>query len=134
MALTNDELAGVILPWAKQYHPDKYDATLKAAAVPATFRRYLLRLVEIRWAEASAEGASEEERAWRLTVPVSVLDETSVRLKVLRRPTGEVMEFQGDKAEGEQTHRFHELVMGPDEFDALQRAKQMLDLVYDHER
>lgn len=130
MALTNDELAGVVLPWAKERHPEKYDATLKAAAVPATFRRYLLRLVEIRWAEAGAEGATEEERAWRLSVPVSVLDETSIRMKVLRKPTGEVMEFQGSRAEGEQTHRFHELLMGPDEFDALQRAKKMLDLIY----
>ena len=131
--LSNDQLAGFILPWTKENHPDKYDLTLKAASVSGTFRRYLLRLVEVRWQKAGEEGADEKEKEWKLTVPVSVLDETSVRMKVLRKPTGEVMEFQGDKAEGSQTHRFHELLMGPDEFDALQRAKQSLDLEYFHE-
>lgn len=130
MALSNDQLAGFILPWAKEKHPDKYDLTLKAAPKDKTFRAYLLRLVEIRWQEASEEGASEEEKQWRLSCPISVLDETSIRMKVKRNPTGEVMEFQGSKAAGSQTHRFHELLMGPDEFDALQRAKKALDLEY----
>lgn len=129
--LSNDQLAGFILPWAKENHPEKYDLTLKAAPKAKAFRAYLLRLVEIRWEEAGSPNASEEEKQWRLSCPLSLLDETSIRLKVRHRPSGEEYEFQGVKAEGPQTHRFNELVLSPDSFNGLQLAKKILDLEYE---
>jgi hypothetical protein len=56
--MTNSEIAAIILPWAKAQHPEKYADTLKVAANERTFRRYMIRLIEIRWTE-------DTDRTWR---------------------------------------------------------------------
>jgi len=66
---TNDELSALVLPWAYEEHRDWYDATLAVASNAKSFRVYLLRLVERR---------VEEESGFIRTVPLSVLDETTI--------------------------------------------------------
>ena len=77
--MNNVELAALILPWAKEKEPEKYDATIKVARVSSTFRRYMIRLVEIR---------CQAEPDWRRRVPMSVLEETSLEMRFRQRTTG----------------------------------------------
>lgn len=122
--MTNDQLAALILPWAKTNHPEKYAETLKVSYRPDTFRTYMLRLVEIR---------CEEDTTWRGEQPVSLLDETKMVLKVKSRTTGIETEYKGRKAKGEITHRILELGLDRETFDQLQKAKHHLDLEYIHD-
>jgi hypothetical protein len=119
--LTNNQLAGLILAWAKDEHPDKYAQTLKVAAIHDTFRRYLLRLIEIR---------CEADKAWMGTVPVSVLEETKLSLSLRDKQTGAVYEVKGRLAEGERQVSFLELGLSRGDFLWLQQAKENLDLEY----
>jgi hypothetical protein len=88
--VTNEELAAVILPWAKANHPQKYADTLKVAANARTFRRYIIRLVEIRWAE-------DGDRTWRNEITLSVLEESAIVMHATHRPTGTALAFAGSK-------------------------------------
>lgn len=120
--MTNDELAVLILPWAKANHEAKYTETLKVASRPDAFRKYMLRLVEIR---------CTEEPDWRGMVPVSVLDETALVLKLRNRNTGEEFESKGQRAPGgPHYHRIAELALDKKEYELLQDAKTKLDLEY----
>lgn len=118
---TNDDLARLILPWAKEHHPDKYQQTLKVAAIPATFRRYMLRLVEIR---------CTDEPEWIKTVNVLVLEETGLTKRLKDNQTGDVYEVKGRLAEGPRITTFAELALPREDFLSLQRAKAALDLEY----
>jgi hypothetical protein len=75
-----------ILPWAKENSPEAYKKTLAVARRPKTFRRYLSRLVEIRW---------EASPSWRTTAPLRVLEETSLTQKARHVPTGTTIEIKG---------------------------------------
>lgn len=119
VVVATGQIAAMMLPWAKAHHPEKYADTVKVSNRPAVFRRYLLRLLEIR---------CREEEGFMGTVPVSVLDETALTVKVRDRSTGAVLEVKGERAEGPQVTRFWELAMEPEDFRTLQSAKQILDL------
>lgn len=120
---SNDELAAIILPWAKEYELEKYNATLCVAQNARTFRRYLVRLVEIRWAR--------ENRTWRGGLPLDVLEESSITLHLRHRPTQQVLAVKGRLAEGTRTWTFAELALAVEEppmLDLMMRAKATLDL------
>lgn len=119
--MDTDELAAMMLPWAKEHHPEKYAQTLAVSLKPPTYRRYLIRLVEIRWTE---------DRAWRGQVSLSVLDESAIVGRVRHRPTGAVLEVKGRLAQGERAWKWSELAETPEWFAEMMRAKAMLDLVH----
>ena len=119
MALTNDDLATIVLPWAKASLPEAYAKTLKVVGIPATYRTYLLRLVELR---------VEQDKEFLLQCPVSVLDETSVVRRMEHKPTGTVVEVKGAKAPGPHVWRWRELREDAPSFELLMAAKQKLDL------
>lgn len=118
--VSNGELCALILMWAKEAHPEKYDATLKVATIPATFRRYLLRLVELRW---------EAEPEWREQAPVLVLDETKITGRV-KNTAGDVLEMKGQLSDLPHMNRWWELGLDKEEYANLQTAKKVLDLEY----
>jgi hypothetical protein len=128
---TNDELVALILPWAKTAHPDKYESTLAVAKNAATFRRYLIRLIEIRWSEEPAWASSA-------IVPLSVFEESALTMTFVHRPTGTSFEVKGRLAPGPRVWTFAELAMltalPVDERTAtltqLVAAKRELDLVH----
>lgn len=118
--VTNDELCALVLSWCKVAHPDFYDQTLKVATNATAFRKYLIRLVELR---------SGEDRVWRNSeCPIRVLDETSMTIHVRRQ--GEVFELKGKKAQPPIDHRIGELSYSPEGFEELQNLKTVLDLTY----
>jgi hypothetical protein len=128
MTLDVERLQALVLPWAKEKHPDKYQATLKVAGNAATFEKYLLRLLEIRW-------ETDEDREWRLDVPLTALEETKIRQKLIWQ--GTEVEICGAKVEG-RTWSFAELSIlttaelergeGKAEFERLAKVKATLDL------
>lgn len=120
--VTNEELCALVLSWCKAEHPDHYEKTLRAATDPVKFRKYLLRLVEVRAAE---------DIVWRnSTCPIRVLDETSMVINVRQKSTGAVRAFKGKRAPGPLDHRLIELTSDPDGFRALQNLKSAFDLVH----
>lgn len=99
--MTNNEIAALVLPWAKEQHPTAYAKTLAVASREAAFRLHLLRLVEIR---------CEREPAWRGTVPLDVLHETSLTVTVRHTPSDQTFTVGGTNAPpGSCTLRFHDL-------------------------
>lgn len=74
-----DTIELLVLEWAKRQYPDKYAATLAVISQPRTYRRYLIRLIEIRW--------GEDTSAWRNEIPLRVLEESAVTMQVIHRPT-----------------------------------------------
>jgi hypothetical protein len=120
--MTNEEIAGLILPWAKAQHPEKYAATLQVATVPATFRRYLIRLIEIRHAEAPGQ--------WINDVALAVLEESAVTMRFRHGPTRLELEVKGRLAKPRQWTfvELQALLETPDEFARLLQAKTILDL------
>jgi len=119
---SNYDLAVLILPWADTYHPDKAKQTRAVVGKPDTYRRYLLRLVEIRWTE---------DLKFRPTVPFDVLEDTAITAR-LRLRDGTILEVKGRHAEGVRRWTFAELKMAvcqPKSFvDCLIAAKTTLDL------
>lgn len=115
----NDEMIALILPWAKQNHPEKYAQTIKMAKHPEMFGKYLCRLIEIRW------GA---EKDFRRTVPCHILEETSIVAKFRDRRTGNVIEVKGRTATGGRTWGFKELLTDRESFDELSAWKREFDL------
>lgn len=122
--MTNDELAAVILPWAKEHHPDKYEPTIAVSSRPHAFRRYLCRLIEIRW---------EEDHAWRSEAPLRALEETSITQR-FRLRNGMCIEVKGSRAPGERVWTWNELAMIYDNglnIEDVASLKQDWDLVVD---
>lgn len=119
--LTIDELSALILPWAKEKHPDKYAATLKVAVKQATFRRYVARLIEVRY---------EEEPEWRERAPLRALEETSLRVRMRHPATGTEIEVCGRGVEG-RTWGFAEMAEALEaglDFETVKRIKDGFDL------
>lgn len=108
----------LILPWAKDKHPDKYRATLQVVNAPKVFEKYLIRLIEIRL---------EAEPEWLREVPLWALDETKTVLKVRHKPTGKVLEIRGRRAAPRQ-YGFSDLRRTPQDFAARIVATEALDL------
>lgn len=120
--MTDDTFAAlqrVVLPWAKVRHPEKYEQTLKVAGVRRSFEAYLLRLLEIRYAE---------EPAARGTLPILALEETKLVVRARLRD-GRAVEFKGRKL-SPRTHAIAELAMDPEEWAQFDYARRLLDLEY----
>lgn len=111
-------LAAVILPWAKEFHPDKYAATIQQARNDAKMRRYLVRLVELRW---------DAEPDWRSVVPLDVLDETALT-KNVRTKDGRVLKVGGKLTEGSCELRWTDLGLEPEDFRLLVATIITLDM------
>jgi hypothetical protein len=82
----DDELAALILPWAKENRPDAYTKTLSVASRPEAFRAYLARLIELRW---------EAEPEWHDQVPLRALEETAITVRMRHPELGVEIEVQG---------------------------------------
>lgn len=129
-SFSDDELAALVLPWAKEHKLDAYEKTLAVANRPAAFRNYLVRLLEVRWLE---------DEAWRTDVPLRALEATSLSLKFKARLLGEGVEIHvaGERYQGERQWSFGELQMlltqGAD-LNVLHSVKQNMDLVIDDPR
>jgi hypothetical protein len=119
---TLEALQAVVLPWAKAKHPDKYAMTLKVAHNPASFKAYLLRLLEIRW---------EEEPETRGGLPILALEETSVVVRT-RLKNGKEVEFHGRNSPRRRLDSFRiaELALPRDEWEQLQHVRELFDLEY----
>lgn len=115
----NAQIAALILPWAKEKHPEKYEQTLKVAMYPDTFRRYMTRLIEIR---------CQAEPEFRKEVPISVLDETALVVEVKQK--GDVYKYKvgGILADQPIDLRFWELALDKETFATIQAAKSTLDM------
>lgn len=114
------DLSAVILPWAKQNHPEKYAQTIQMVNYPPTMLKYLVRLLEIRW---------ETEKAIRSEIPCSLLEHTSIVARLRDRKTGEIIEVKGRNATGGRVWAFKELqTLDRDSFDELSALKRTLDL------
>jgi hypothetical protein len=120
--MSNDELAVLILEWARDNMPEAYEQTLTRAARPAAFRNFLVRLIERRY---------ERDAEWRTTVPLRALEETGITAR-LRASDGTVIEVKGKRAEGERVWSFAELAMmleAGSELSDMIRLKEQLDLI-----
>lgn len=82
-------LEELVMGWAQENHSSAYDMTLAVQTEPRTYRRYLQRLVEIRW---------EREPEWRYAVPLRVLEDTSI-VATFRHGSSE-FECSGRRVEG----------------------------------
>jgi len=117
--VSTEQLSAMVLPWAKKEHPEKYEQTIKVSMKADTFRRYLVRLLEIR---------CRSDRDFLGKVPVSLLDETSLVIWVRDRKTGELFEVKGREAPRPHINRFWELALSKSDFEAMKIAKGALDL------
>lgn len=114
-------MAALILPWAKEKHPEKYAQTLKVAPNRETFRRYMARLVEVRY---------EEEAEWRMQAPLRLLEETGIKQKMRHPQTGTEIEVCGRRVEG-RTWGFTEMAEAIEagfDFESVVRIKEAWDL------
>lgn len=112
-------VAELILPWAKEKHPDKYADTIKRAGDAAAFRRFVLRLVEIRW---------ETEPEWRREVPLNVLDETAITATV-KAQDGTTLIVAGRAIKGEAPQlRWTDLTLSATDFALLVAGIVALDM------
>lgn len=123
-ALTNDELAAIILPWAEGAHPEKAAQVRARAQEPATFRRWCGRLIELRVAA---------DPVWAGQQSLRVLHETALR-RAYRAPDDSVVVLCGRYADKPWQWTFAELwhLMQMDDpaavFAAWQAWKVGLDL------
>jgi hypothetical protein len=115
----NNEMIELILPWAKQNHPEKYAQTIQMMKHPAMFGKYLLRLIEIRW---------DTDKEFRRTVPLHILEETSIVANFRDRRRGNVIEVKGRTATGGRVWGFKELLTDRESFDELITLKKLFDL------
>lgn len=114
-----EDLLALVGAWAKANHPEKYQATIAQVAKPATFRKYLLRLLEVRCAA---------EPLFVTEVPVSLLDETAIRRTLRIRSTGDTLVVGGPKA-AQPTHLTWTMLDAlPEDFSVLVTAIRTLDL------
>ena len=127
--LTLQEIADAILPWADTAHPEKAALVREKASHEPTYRRWLGRLIEIRYAE---------DTAWRGTASLALLQETGLVINLKSRDE-HVLVVCGRYAPKPWAWTFAELanltVMDSDahrrdSFDLLVAAKQELDLAH----
>lgn len=115
----NTEMTALILPWAKSNHPEKYQQTIATSKAPEVFKRFLIRLIEIRWTT---------EAEFRSSVPCHVLEETSLVVKFRDKQTQEIIEVKGRNATGGRVWGFNELMLDRQSFDELFALKRDFDL------
>lgn len=84
-------MAALVLPWAKEVMPDAYQKTVAVVKNPTAFRKYIVRLVELRY---------EKDPDFRLNAPLAALEETGIRQKMKHPQTGTIIEVCGNKVEG----------------------------------
>lgn len=116
--VTLEALSALILPWAKTEEPAKYAMTLEVSRVPETFRRYMMRLVELRW---------ERDVAWRTQVPVAVLEDSAIEGTLRRRSDGREFVFRGRRKQPRRW-AWAELALDKAEFERLVVLKDTFDL------
>lgn len=116
----NEELAALVLAWAKANKSDAYQKTIQVSANPVVYRNYLLRLTELRF---------EADKDFRLACPVRILDETALQIR-LKDENGTVHIYSGKKCKHPIQNRIGELGLSKEEFTNLQLAKTTLDLMY----
>ena len=118
-----DALIALVLPWVEATDRAKYDATLAVAVIPATFEKYLLRLLELRWAA---------DRDARGTFPLALLDATAITARARLGAVGEVT--LGGARAAACDYRWSELTflltLDPDARVAYHAAKRDLDLQF----
>ncbi len=115
----DDPLAASILPWARETHRDKYDETLAVASKPKAFRKFLVRLVEIRWMESLGSD-------WIRQVPLSALEESKVQMKM--KMFGNELIVSGHKV-GDRSWSFAELAGLLADQDKDSRRATVIDLI-----
>jgi len=115
----NEMLVALILPWAKEHHPEKYAQTIQMVKHQPTFRKYLTRLIEIRW---------ETDPTFRSEAPCWALEETSIVARLRDRKTGEIFEVKGRNATGGRVWSFQEMMLDRESFDVLRAWKREFDL------
>lgn len=84
--MTNEEMGALILPWAKEHRPDPYKQTIAVSGNAATFRAYLIRLIEVRW---------DAEPDWRPQVPLRALEETALTVRMRHPGLGVEIDVEG---------------------------------------
>lgn len=109
----------LVLPWAERVEPAKYRMTVEVRGQAATYRMYLVRLAELRWA-ADVPG--------RGTFPLSVLEASAITAQVRHRPSGRVLTVTGRAAPGTRQWAWAELLLTPQEFLHLVEIKSAFDL------
>lgn len=95
-----EDLAGRILPWARERHPEKFAETMKQAANHDTFYKYMVRLCELR---------VKEDRQWIRQLPISVLDASNITAEFTGRKSGIRYRFAGRRANDPTAIRFREM-------------------------
>jgi hypothetical protein len=127
--LTLQEIADAILPWAEVAHPDKAAQVRAQASHEPTYRRWLGRLIEIRYAE---------DAAWRGAASLPLLHETGLIIHLQSRDDMTLV-VCGRYAPKPWAWTFAELATltiiedndsRRDSFNLLVAAKQELDLVH----
>jgi hypothetical protein len=118
--MPTEELFGLIGAWAKAEHPEKYVQTLEQVSKPATFRAYLVRLVELRVAA---------DPAWIREVPVSVLDESGLTRTFRCKATPDERLIVGGRRSTGRIHvLWSHLALDKVDFDLLTAAVSRFDL------
>lgn len=120
--MTNEELAALILPWAKEHRPEPYAKTIAVAGNPRTFNAYLSRLIELRW---------EADREWRNEVPLRALEATALVVRMRHPGLNVEIEVKGSRAEGPRQWSFLQLASAIDagiKFETLYKVVTGFDL------
>ena len=77
-----------VMSWAKEAHPTKYAQTVGVKSRPSTYRRYLQRLVEIRY---------KEDSNWN--PPLRLLEDTNIKARYMTAD-GHEFEVKGRRCKG----------------------------------
>ena len=116
---TNGELLALVEEWAREYKPTEFADTQRQVAVPNRYRRYLLRLIELR---------VEAEPEWARKVPVSVLDETSLMRVYVDPKSGAQLTVAGTMYAKATALRWRDLALPKEQLQAMIDTIVGLDL------
>lgn len=114
-----DRLCALILPWAYEHERAKYEETMTHAAKPHVLRKFCVRLMLLR---------VTREPSFVKQIPLSILEESALEVRLRDRTTGEIITVRGARASGERTWTFQHLMMPPNAFRAHRLLTTMLDL------
>lgn len=121
VTLTDDELADAVMPWAREQHPDKAQQVQEKCDDRVTYRRWLGRLLELRWADDSA---------WRTTAPMMALHETALAVQFRHRTAGLTFTVNGRYAPRPWVWTFAELAGLTVTAQALESHEDFLVLLF----
>jgi hypothetical protein len=117
-------LEELVLEWASRSKPEEHALTVGVQSKPRAYRRYLQRLVEIRWAD---------EPEWRGTVPLRALEDSAIRATF--RFGSSVFECAGRRAAGPRQMSWTAMAtivdQGEERAGVLESALRELDLWVD---